>query len=54
MEVIADEDNADALRRQLILVPAIQEEPVPDIPPAPVAMVYASRPYRLTYRGLEV
>ena len=36
LELVADEDNADALRRQLILAPAIQEEPVPDIPPAPV------------------
>ena len=36
LELVADEDNADALRRQLILAPTIQEEPVPDIPPAPV------------------
>ena len=36
LELVADEDKADALRRQLILAPAIQEEPVPDIPPAPV------------------
>ena len=36
LELVADEDNADALRRQLIPAPAIQEEPVPDIPPAPV------------------
>ena len=36
LELVADEDNADALRRQLTLAPAIQEEPVPDIPPAPV------------------
>ena len=36
LELVADEDNADALHRQLILAPAIQEEPVPDIPPAPV------------------
>ena len=36
LELVADENNADALRRQLILAPAIQEEPVPDIPPAPV------------------
>ena len=36
LELVADEDNADALRRQLILAPAIQEEPVQDIPPAPV------------------
>ena len=36
LELVADEDNADALRRQLILAPAIQDEPVPDIPPAPV------------------
>ena len=26
LELVADEDNADALRRQLILAPAIQEE----------------------------
>ena len=32
------EDNADALRRQLILAPAIQDEPVPAIPPAPVIL----------------
>ena len=32
LELVADEDKADALRRQLILAPAIQEEPVPDIP----------------------
>ena len=32
LELVADEDNADALRRQLILAPAIQEEPVPDSP----------------------
>ena len=36
LELVADEDNADALRGQLILAPAIQEEPVPDVPPAPV------------------
>ena len=36
LELVADEDNADALRCQLILAPAIQEETVPDIPPAPV------------------
>ena len=36
LELVADEDNADALRRQLILAPAIQEEPIPNIPPAPV------------------
>ena len=36
LELVADEDNADALRRQFILAPAIQELPVPDIPPAPV------------------
>ena len=36
LELVADEYNADALRRQLILAPTIQEEPVPDIPPAPV------------------
>ena len=36
LELVADEDNADALRRQLILAPAIQEEPLPNIPPAPV------------------
>ena len=36
LELVADEDNADALRRQLILAPAIQEESVPEIPPAPV------------------
>ena len=36
LELVAHEDNADALRRQLIIAPAIQEEPVPDIPPAPV------------------
>ena len=36
LELVADEDNAAALRRQLILAPAIQEEPVWDIPPAPV------------------
>ena len=36
LELVADEDNADALHRQLILAPAIQEEPVPDIPPAQV------------------
>ena len=38
LELVADEDNADALRRQLILAPAIQEEPVSDIPPAPVIL----------------
>ena len=36
LELVADDDNADALRCQLILAPAIQEKPVPDIPPAPV------------------
>ena len=36
LELVADEDNADAPRRQLILAPAIQEDPVLDIPPAPV------------------
>ena len=36
LELVADEDNADALRGQLILAPAIQEEPLPDVPPAPV------------------
>ena len=40
LELVADEDNADALRRQLILAPAIQEEPVPHIPPAPVLTPY--------------
>ena len=36
LELVEDEDNADTLRRHLILAPAIQEESVPDIPPAPV------------------
>ena len=31
LELVADEDNADALRRQLILASAIQEEPDPVI-----------------------
>ena len=39
LELVADEDNADALRRQLILAPAIQEELVLDTQPAPVILL---------------
>ena len=32
LELVADADNADALRRQLILPPALPVAPTPDIP----------------------
>ena len=36
MELVHDQDNADALRRQLIMSPATQEVTVPDLTDVPV------------------
>ena len=36
LELVADADNADALRRQLILPPALPVAPTPDIPDIPL------------------
>ena len=59
VELVADEDNANDLRRQLIIASAIQEEPAPDIPPAPVIPpnpdpFVINRGITLTWRSPEV
>ena len=43
MELVHDQDNADALRRQLIMSPATQEVTVPDLDNAPEPLT--SDPY---------
>ena len=48
LELVHDEDNADALRRQLIMSPATQEVtvPIPTVTPAsPVETLEASNIY---------
>ena len=42
LELVHDQDNADALLRQLIMSPAIQEAPVPDLTDVPTPPVETS------------
>ena len=42
MELVHDQDNADALRRQLIMSPVTQEVTVPDLTDVPAPPVVTS------------